>query len=364
MKLSKTIFVLLLTGIWISCGLNSGFAAEAKGRKILFYRHPMNPSVSSPVAAKDEMGMDYIPVYEDEVSAGASDVKGHAGILVSPERQQMIGIKTAEAKEMPLVVKIRTLGRVGYDPDLLDSILEYRNALIAVRRLKGNPATLSQERSAQIVELAMKKLRLAGLSDPQIDGLARYGQLSDYFQLPPDAKWVYADIYEYESNLVRSGEKVKITAPSYPGKVFEGTVRSADEIYNVSSFIQRIRVEMKDSENTFKPGQSVDVEIQADLGSKLAVPQDAVLDSGEQKLVFVDKGEGHLEPREVQVGYETAAVATEADGYAEILSGLSAGEKVVSSATFLIDSESRLHAAAQSFVNAAKEKTTPEASHG
>ena len=340
----------------LSAGLLTMQACQAKskeasvtssGRKILFYRHPMNPSVTSPVPNKDEMGMDYTPVYEDETSAGESNVPGRAAISIAPERQQLIGVRTAIVEEKPLTMTVRTLGHIGYKPDLLNAVLEYREALVEVRKVRGNPSTIVQQRSNELYELAMQKLRLVGLSDMQIHILTHSGQLSEYFQLPQDMSWVYADIYEYESNLVKPGQKVKMTAPSLPGETFEGTVRTVDEIYNSEHLIRRVRIEMKEMRELLHPGQSMNVEIQADLGTRLSVPEEAVLDSGNEQMVFVDRGGGSLEPRAVQTGRE-------ADGFIEILSGLSKGEKVVSSAAFLIDSESRLQAAAQGFMKTAK----------
>jgi Cu(I)/Ag(I) efflux system membrane fusion protein len=324
-------------------------AAASQERRVIFYRHPMNPAVTSPVAAKDEMGMDYIPVYEGDESGMPGEIAGHATVYVAPERQQLIGLKTTEVREMPLHVLIRTLGRVGYDPDLYDAILQYREALISVRRQRGNPSTTIKQRREEIKELAMQKLRLAGLSDMQIESLTHYGQFKWHGDIEPDTSWVYADIYEYESFLIRPGQKVRLTAPSFPGKVFNGTVKSADELYNTSYFIQRVRIEMKDADYMLKPGQSVNVEILADLGRGLAVPVDAVMDTGEKQLVFVNHGDGHIEPRQIRIGYE-------AGEFYEVLKGLKAGENVVSAATFLIDSESRLQAATQSFMRAAKEK--------
>jgi membrane fusion protein, copper/silver efflux system len=327
---------------------------EPAEKKLLFYRHPMNPSVTSSVPAKDEMGMDYISVYEEEQS-GAVMVAGHGTLYVSPERQQLIGVKMTEVKELPLHVRIRTLGRVGYDPDLYDSILQYREALIAVRRQRGNPSTTIKQRREETKELAMQKLRLAGLSDMQIESLTHYGQFPWHGDIEPDATWAYADIYEYESHLVRPGQEVRMTAPSFPGKVFKGTVKTADELYNASSFIQRIRIAMTDANLMLKPGQSLDVEIFAGLGQGLAVPVDAVMDTGTKQLVFVDQGDGHLEPREIKIGHETASSEIPGNDYYEVLEGLKVGDKVVSAATFLIDSESRLQAATQSFIKSAAE---------
>lgn len=321
-------------------------SVEKKEHKLLFYRHPMNPSVTSPVPAKDEMGMDYIPVYEDEITE-ASEIPGHAMTSIRPERQQLMGLKTVIAEEKPLALKIRTFGQMGYDPDMFDAILQYREAMIAARRLRGNPSTIASMLNNDIIELATKKLRLAGLSDRQIDGLIRFNQLSDYFQLPPNSDWAYADIYEFESDLVKPGQKVKITAPSIPGKSFEGEIRSVDEVFYASNRIQRARIEVFNAEGWLKPGLTLNVEIDADLGIHVALPRDAVIDSGEQQIVFIDRGEGKLEPKKVRAGYE-------AGDEIEILEGVEPGEKVVASAVFLVDSESRLQAASQNFIKNAE----------
>src|SRR5438477_7404062 len=102
--------------------------AQQKG-KIVFYRHPMRPDITSPTPAKDEMGMDYIPVYESELSGGEGAVPGHAAFTLSPERQQLIGVKTEEVERRPLDVEIRTVGKVAYDPGLYQAFVEYREAL-------------------------------------------------------------------------------------------------------------------------------------------------------------------------------------------------------------------------------------------
>ena len=123
--------------------------------------------------------------------------------------------------------------------------------------------------------------------------------------------------------------------PAYPGKVFRGTIKAVDSILSAETRTLRVRAEVENPDNMLKPEMYAEVKIKVTLDSRLTVPLSAVVNTGSRKLVFVDKKEGSIEPREVKTGFE-------GDDYAEILSGLKAGEKVVTSANFLIDSESRL----------------------
>jgi Cu(I)/Ag(I) efflux system membrane fusion protein len=150
--------------------------------------------------------------------------------------------------------------------------------------------------------------------------------------------WVYAQIYEYEISHVRPGQQAEITTPAYPGRVFRGTVKAVDPNLSAETRSLRVRIEVPNPDGLLKLEMFVNAAIKADLGEKLALPEAALLDSGERKLVFVELGEGRIEPREVRVG-------SVADGYYELLSGVREGEKVVTTANFLIDSESRLKAA-------------------
>jgi Cu(I)/Ag(I) efflux system membrane fusion protein len=251
-------------------------SSSQKNSKPLYYRHPMQPQITSPTPAKDEMGMDYIPVYEEE-SSGMSSVAGHAEVVLSPERQQMIGLRTAMVEKKPFIMTIRAAGRVS---------------------------GLSQEQSPM----------------------------------------VFALVYEQEAGLIKPEMAVEIAVPAFPGKVFKGKVESVHSILNVVSPTFTVKVQAEDPQSLLKPEMTADVTIQADLGEALLIPRDSVIQTGVRQIVFVDKGEGHLEPREVHLGQA-------AETFYEVLSGLTEGEKIVSSANFLIDSESRLRSAAQGFSN-------------
>lgn len=314
--------------------------------KILYYRNPMRPDVTSPKPAKDDMGMDYIPVYEEGNSSfSETHIPGHADVFISPERQQLIGVQTAVAEERPLAMTIRTVGRVAYDPELYSVLSEYREAVAAQQKMKDSPLPEVRERADALVRAAALKLKLLGFSDSQTAELVKTGEQAGNLLLSSETAWVYADIYEYEAGAVQLGQSAQITSASFPGIRLNGIVKSIDAVFNAATRTLRARIETSDPDKVLKPEMFVDVVIDVPLGRKLAIPEEALFQAGETQLVFVDKGEGHFEPRRIQVGHE-------AGGYYEVLSGLSAGEKIVRSANFLIDSESRFRAAAQGFKEA------------
>ncbi len=328
---------------------NSFKSTKSQGRgKLLYYRHPMRPDITSPKPDKDEMGMDYVPVYEGEESQSESMVPGHGEATISPERQQLIGMQKAVVDEMPLTLSIHAVGRVAYDPELYNSFAEYREALSARDKVKNSPLPEVKERADALVRSVEFKLKLTGISESQVQEMMKSSEESSNLLLPSNKAWVYADIYEYETGLVKPGQMAKITTPALSRAQFEGKVLTVDPVLNAMSRTLKVRIQVENKDSALKPETYVDVEILADLGTKLAIPESALLDTGERQLVFVDKGEGKIEPREVIVGYE-------ANGYYEVLEGLSKGETVISSANFLVDSESRLRAAAKAPQDSHKE---------
>lgn len=352
------LFLILVLAVFLVpkiSGKGNGFLprpsdSSASGKKkVLYYQHPMRPDITSPVPSKDEMGMDYTPVYEEGSAAHeGSAVEGHAAITISPERQQLIGVQTARAESVPLFLTIRAAGRVAHDPELYNFLVEYREAVAAKKQLAESPLAEVRERAESLVRSVEFKLKHLGLTQEQMQGLLASEGGNHNLILPADSAWVYAEIYEYESELVAPGQTAEITTPAFPGKIFSGTVKTVDPILNMMSRTLKVRIFVPEAKGILRPEMFVDVLLKAPLGTKLAIPADAVLDSGRTKFVFVDQGEGRLEPREIKVGHE-------ADGYYEVLEGLREGEAVVSSANFLIDSESRLRGAVKSFAPAKKE---------
>lgn len=312
-------------------------AGEESERKILFYRHPMRPDVTSSVPAKDEMGMDYVPVYDEGGPLRlrrTGEVPGRAAFKVSPERRQLIGVTFAEAAVRELEVVIRASARVAFDPDLYAAIEEYRQV------------SRGGEGARELAKSARMKLRLLGLSEEQIIELASRTpeQAAELVLGRKGGKaWVYADVYSYEVDLVKPGQTMELTSSALPGQTLRAKVAAVDPVVNPMTRTVKVRAEVDNPEGRLRPETYLDAKIRVPLGRRLAVPREALLDTGEEKIVFVAHADGTFEPRRVTLGRE-------GEGFVVVLSGVSAGDQVVTSANFLIDSESRVQAALKAFL--------------
>lgn len=307
----------------------------------VFYRHPMRADVTSPVPAKDEMGMDYLPVYADDAGP-IGDVPGRAGFTLSSARQQLIGVTRAVVERRQLEGEIRAVGTVAYDPALYQAMIEYHEA-VASRRALGEMALPEAAAGADaIVRAAALRLRQLGLGEPQIRALGRGAQQPLDLLLPGTTAWVYAQVYEYEMSAVRAGQRVSITAPSQPGRTYTGRVVTVDPILDPATRTARVRIDVPTPDASLRPQTFVQATIHTPTQEVVAVPVEAILPSGERHIAFVVTGEGTFTPRAVRVGQQ-------AGGYYQVLDGLAPGEEVVTSANFLIDSESRFRAALSAF---------------
>ena len=344
-----------------------------------------------------------------EAKAASASMEGHdmgsGEVNVSPERQQLVGIRTATAEVRPLVKKIRTVGIVTYDetrvaqvfskvdgwveklfvnytgklvqkgqplftyysPDLVTTQEEYLLALDAKQRLGSSSIREISAGADSLLESAHRRLALWDISEDQIGELQKshkpkrsltlFSPISgfvikkDVFQgmkVMPDKElytitdlstvWVNADIYEYELAPIRIGQKAAISLSYFPGRTFNGKVAWISPVLDEKTRTAKIRLEVPNREFILKPEMYANVEFEIDAGRKLAVPDEAVLDSGVRKIVFLDKGNGRFAPAEVKIGAKY-------DNYYEVLDGLSPGEKILASASFLLDSESRLNEA-------------------
>jgi len=150
--------------------------------------------------------------------------------------------------------------------------------------------------------------------------------------------WILGEVYEYELPFIKAGQEAKVSLSYYPGESFTGKIVYIYPYLKPETRTNQVRIELGNPGLKLKPEMFANLEIHVDYGTKLTVPSDAVLDAGETKIVFVAKGDGYFEPREVKLGVRGE------DMY-EVLGGLSDGENVVTSANFLIDSESSLKAA-------------------
>jgi Cu(I)/Ag(I) efflux system membrane fusion protein len=308
-------------------------SGKAGKKKILYYRNPMNPSVTSPVPMKDQMGMDYVPVYEEAAGAGA------ASVYISPEKQQLIGVKKGRVEKRKLAGEILTVGRVAYDPSLFTAQQEYLQAFKSSRTIHKDEGYI-EEQSGALTKSMKQKLLAMGMSAGEIAELEKSGKPQQNLYLPSGEDknvWVYVTIYEYEAQLVKSGTPVEVRAIAYPGEVFEGQVVTVTPILEAATRTLKVRALVDNTENKLKLEMFVNVVIKYDLGDKLSVPEEAIMHAGTRDIVFVAGTNGHFEPRVVTLG-------PKAQGYYEVLRGLSENEEVVTSGNFLIDSESKLNA--------------------
>jgi Cu(I)/Ag(I) efflux system membrane fusion protein len=253
-----------------------------------------------------------------------------------------------------------------YSPELLATQEEYLNILMW-RSGKGTETQMGSmiSRDAEaLLEAARKRLQRYDISDEQIreleqTGKARrnlmiYSPANGYvvqkmalqgMRVMPGEKlfdvadlstvWVIADVYEYELSSIRVGEMASIALSYIPGKEFNSKIDYVYPTLSGETRTARVRFSIPNPDDRLKPQMYSSVEIKISLGNRLAIPDDAVIDTGTRQVVYVDKGEGYFEPREVMLGVR-------AEGYREVLMGLKAGEKVAASAAFLVDSEAQL----------------------
>ncbi|BCX80974.1 membrane fusion protein, copper/silver efflux system [Methylomarinovum caldicuralii] len=415
--------------IALSVGLGSGYrlasrqpetatSVSAGGCEPMFYRHPMNPAITSKTPAKDEMGMDYIPVYPPGCPGAAAEASGPPGtVVIDPTVVQTIGVRTAKVVRRDFSHPIHTVGRVSYDEDLLarlhpktegwieklyvsdtgafvarDAMLlslyspqlvaseqEYLLALKSLRLLKDSPFKDISRGARQLVKSARERLELLDVPEHQILELERSGRImkSLHIHSPFDGYvvhigvregqyvtpqtelyliadlskvWVYADIYEYELPWVRVGDPAEITLTAVPGRVFHGQVVYVYPYADPKTRTIKVRLEFDNPDLTLKPELFANATLHTrPKTGVLAISSEAVVRTGLRDHVFVVKGPGRFEPRIVELGVP-------ADGWVEVLAGLSEGEEVVVSSQFLIDSESRLQEALSKFTEPARQK--------
>lgn len=254
-----------------------------------------------------------------------------------------------------------------YSPDLVATQDEYLLALRARDKVKDSPIPDVRQQADQMVEAAHDRLRLWTLTDDQVNELARRGKAQTYVTIYSPIRgyvidkkvfkgmfvqpemtlytiadlstvWVNAEIYEYEVPFVTVGQLATVTFASYPGEQFHGRVSYIYPYLNKEARTVKVRLDLPNPDIRIKPDMYGDALINVDRGSKVAIPEQAVLDSGTRTLVFVVRGEGVFEPRAVKLGPKVGS-------YYEVREGVTEGDRVVTSGNFLIDSESKLMAA-------------------
>jgi Cu(I)/Ag(I) efflux system membrane fusion protein len=367
--------------------------AASEGRKIKFYRNPMGLPDTSPVPKKDSMGMAYIPVYEGDDSDDGS-------VKLSPGKLQRTGVKSEPAAPRIINTIIRAPGTIQLD--------ERRIAVISMRSetwvqkvedvttgtqvRKGQPLmrgysqaiaaaaaeyiaagslsdtnTLARGSKQRLLNLDVPETAIAALEKNRVsslsivwpaprDGIVIERNVVDGMRAQPgdvlfrladvSLVWSTVDVAERDLGVLALGQPVTVRARSYPGRTFIGKVGLIYPTINRETRTARLRIELSNPDLALLPDMYVDAEINTGNGKPvLAVPDSAVLDTGSRQVVFIDKGEGRLEPRDVKLG-------ARGNGYVEVRDGIKNGEPVVVSANFLIDAESNLKAALKGYSDA------------
>ncbi|MBI2346448.1 MAG: efflux RND transporter periplasmic adaptor subunit [Deltaproteobacteria bacterium] len=248
-------------------------------------------------------------------------------VYIEPDRQRLIGMKTAVVEKREAVKEIRTVGRVAFDPELLVAQREYVTAL----RLKDRTLETAAE----------MHLRHMGISDVELARLRTTRAVPHNLYLPQhgEAVWIYAPLYEHELPFVSPGATAKITLPTGDA-AFTGTIRSINPIVDPKTRSAHARIEVPSAGGTLRPEAYVNAAIHVALGEQIVIPISAVIDSGDRKIVVVAADNGYFAPREIQAGPSLGDAVV-------VKQGLIAGERVVTQAAFLVDSESRLKSGLQ-----------------
>lgn len=265
---------------------------------------------------------------------------GYTAVRLNPDKQRILSIKTEQVQRKKMAKTIRALGSIAHDPELYQAQQEFIQALEASKSAAEGGIPEIQEQAQKLFDSTGLKLKLMGLSEELIREIEKAGKPDRalLYSEPGQNVWLYVPIYEYETPLVKAGQKVEVTVPAVTDKKFEGVIRSIDPVLDRVTRTVRIRAQLENPEGLLKPEMYVNATLSVDLGEVLAIPEEAVFITDKENIVFIAKPEGIFEPRSVALG-------AKADRHYEIKSGVSEGESVVTSGNFLIDSESRLKAA-------------------
>lgn len=390
---------------------DGGRRTEVKAeRKLLYYRNPMGLPDTSPVPKKDTMGMDYVPVYEGEVGTGSNAV-----INLSNDKVQKLGVKSEAAAMRELDRTLRVTGRIEvnerrtyaispkfegwvkhlyvnttgetvakgqplfevYSPELISAWGEYDLALKGLASLKNadaeakagmqqladasharlknwditdSPNTLSADKSrvtfrAPVTGVVLEKKAVQGMRFMPGETLYQIADLSSL--------WVIAEVNEQDIGQVRIGNSAQITVDAWPDRSFDGKVNFIYPTLSSATRTVQVRIELNNPKGMLKPAMFANAQIDVGKSGKvLTVPTSAVIDSGTRQVVLVRLGEGRFEPRPVTLGKRN-------DNIVEVLSGVKEGEQVVTSANFLLDSESNLKAALSGMSEKPQSTLTP-----
>jgi RND family efflux transporter MFP subunit len=396
-------------------GLKAGMIDPRTGKKIKYWVAPMNPAYISKEPGKSPMGMDLVPVYEEE----GGEKEPASVIHIDPGTIQNMGVRMAQVKRKALVRNIRTYGAVTYNekniytvntkfsgwiekiyvdfvgdkvkknqplfdiysPELVTAQEEFLLAVQQCSSLCNSPYPSVAEGAKRLIDASRTRLRYWDLTADQINRIEQTGQVQktlavyspasgvviektafeghyvkagehQYVLADLSTVWVDTEIYEYELPWIRSGMPAEMDLSYIPGKLFKGKVLYVYPFLQEKTRTVKLRLEFKNNDYQLKPGMYANVYLKSLVEKdSLVIPQEAVIDSGIRKLVFVSLGKGKFEAREVKIGAEGN------DNEYQVLNGLTEGETIVVSAQFMIDSESNLRQAIQKMQEASKKSS-------
>jgi len=385
-------------------------AETSKERKIKYWVAPMEPTYISDEPGKSPMGMDLVPVYEEEEPEAV-------GVHVDPSFIQNFAVRTTVVEKGSIPIEIRTLGILSYNeknitsintkfegwiekanvnyvgesvkrgdalfeiysPPLVTTQQEYLATVAYLNKLSDGASEDAVKRAQSLLSATVERLRYWDIDDAQIDQLKESGKVTrtlkiaspvsgvviekmgdslEGMKLSPamnvykiaDFSTVWADIEVYENQIqyLKLGLTADITVDAFPGRSWSGKIIYIDPSVNRKTRTLKAYVEIANPDRKLRPDMYTNVQIRVPaLTSVVKVPEEAILHSGERSVVVVEKEKGYFEPREVELG-------ASGDGYTSVLRGLEQGETIVTSSQFLIDSESNLNEAIQKLLAAKK----------
>ncbi|MBF0297807.1 MAG: efflux RND transporter periplasmic adaptor subunit [Oligoflexia bacterium] len=356
----------LYLGTLTSCSKHNSTSDSSKKEITSYWTCSMHPQIKQDAQGKCPIcGMDLIKVgsgtatdekeQKDKSDEGESP-RGHGTITLSKSQQEMIGVKYSEVVKKQAFKHIDTAGRVAFDPELFTAQNEYLEALRQAQSLSSSPLAEIKRSSREMVESAKMRLKILGLSNQQISAINDSSSISTGILIPKKGEriWVYAEVYEMDLSFVKPKMKANISGHSLEDKTLIGEVASVDRVINPVTRTAKVRIALPQTSLEIRPESYVEVSIISPLGEQLIVPFDAVLDSGKESWVFVVKNDNKtIVPRKVIVKSYLGDEVT-------IAKGLSVGEKIVSSANFLVDSESRLVGVREDFTTSNEGITTKD----
>ena len=395
-------------------GPKAGEVDPKSGKVIKYWVAPMDPTYIRNEPGKSPMGMDLVPVFVEEggEKLPASTIKIDSGTIQNmgvridevktmPLRKSIraLGTVTYDEKRIYAVnlkfdgwIEKLYVNFVGesvtkgqplfdiYSPELVAAQEEYLLALSQYETLSGSAYPSVRENAGRLVQAGRQRLEYWDLEDEQIDLLGTTGKvrknltvyspatgvviqkdaldghyvkagMHQYVIADLSRVWVDAEVYEYELPFIRTGMPVSMELSYLPGRKFAGTVLFVYPFLNPKTRTIKLRLAFDNQDKLLKPEMYANVFIESLIDpAALVIPQQAVIDSGVRKVVFVAKGKGQFEPREVEIGMEGE------NNTFQVLKGLAQGEQIVISAQFMFDSESRLNEAIQKMLEARSEK--------